>query len=56
MKIGTRVEYHTAPGCSGFGRITAIDEESEVITVKDEDDGSNWTGPMDKAETADEEE
>lgn len=49
MRIGSRVEYQTGHIESGFGRVTAIDEKTEWVTVQDEEDGSVWCGPADLA-------
>lgn len=52
MEVGQIVEFETDLGSAGEGRITAIDHETETITVVDLQDGSVWTGSMDKAEVA----
>lgn len=48
--LDQRVEYQVGRGESGIGHVIAIDEDSEQITVRDEDDGSIWTGSMDHAQ------
>jgi hypothetical protein len=50
MKNNTIVEYHTSIGSSGYGRVIAYIEETEIVTVMDIDDNSIWTGPGDKTE------
>lgn len=52
MKVGDRVEYQTGVGSSGIGRVIAYDPETEVVTVKDEDDGTTWRGLEDYTEPA----
>jgi len=48
MELGTLVEYETGPGSSGIGFVSAYEEQTEIVTVVDEDDGSTWRGPLDK--------
>lgn len=50
MEVGQIVEFETDHGSAGEGVITAIDHETETLTVKDLQDGSIWTGTMDKAD------
>lgn len=47
MNIGNLVEYQTDVASWGIGRVVAYDEETEMVTVQDEDDGSTWRGPAD---------
>jgi hypothetical protein len=44
LEIGQRIEFATGRCDSGIGLVTAYDPETEMVTVKDEDDGSEWTG------------
>lgn len=54
MNIGTRVEYQTDIGEYALGTVIGFDEESEIVTVTDDDDGSTWSGPVDFATPTDE--
>jgi hypothetical protein len=45
MKPNDLVEFQTAAGSFGTGRVVEYDEETEVVTVRDVDDGSLWRGP-----------
>ena len=47
MQIGTHVEYQTDPAQWGHGHVTDFNEMTEIVTVKDEEDGSIWLGPVD---------
>ncbi|MBX9794328.1 MAG: hypothetical protein K2Y02_08540 [Burkholderiaceae bacterium] len=49
MEIGTHVEYETGIAESGVGIVIEFDEETETVTVKDDDDGSIWRGSIDHA-------
>lgn len=49
MEIGTHVEYQTGIAESGFGTVIRFDEDTEIVTVIDDDDGSTWCGPIDLA-------
>ncbi|HYD61940.1 MAG TPA: hypothetical protein VEC35_16360 [Noviherbaspirillum sp.] len=53
MKPGDRVSFQTGLNCYGIGYVISYDEEKEIIKVRDEDDNSVWTGPVDKCEPAD---
>ena len=52
MEIGNRVEYQTGWGEYSIGVVSAYDEKTEILTVKNEDDGSTWSGPADYATPA----
>lgn len=54
MEIGTEVEYETGYGEVGNDEVVAIDEETELLTVKYIDDGTTWCGPADRATPVDE--
>ncbi len=47
MHIGQRVEYATGIAESGISTVCRVNEETDLVTVKDEDDGSTWRGPAD---------
>ena len=49
MQRGDRVEYQTGIAEFGVGKVDTYDPETEIVTVIDEDDGSTWQGPADKA-------
>ena len=49
MEIGIKVEYETGIGAIGIGEVMEFDEETEMLTVRDSDDGSAWRGPFDRA-------
>jgi hypothetical protein len=49
MNIGDLVEYQVDLCSWGIGRVVAYDEETEVVTVRDEDDGTTWHGLADHA-------
>eukprot|EP01034_Spumella_vulgaris_P032841 gene32841-40538_t len=49
MRIGTHVEYATGIAESGFGTVIDFDNDTEIVTVMDDDDGSTWRGPLDHA-------
>jgi hypothetical protein len=49
MEIGTFVEYETGIAESGFGAVIDFEEETDTVTVMDEDDGRIWRGPLDRA-------
>ncbi|RAR49562.1 UNVERIFIED_CONTAM: hypothetical protein C7454_12539 [Acidovorax defluvii] len=50
------VEYDCGPGCSSFGQVIAANEETEIVKVRDLEDGSVWQGQMEHARVLDEEE
>ena len=52
MQTGIRVEYQTGYAESAYGVVLAYDEETDVLTVRDEDDGTVWAGPSERAEPA----
>lgn len=54
MKPGDLIEYQTDVSSWGTGRVVAFDEETEMVTVRDEYDNSTWTGPADRTEPSDE--
>lgn len=54
MKPGDRVEFQTGPGSYGTGAVMAYDEETETVTVRDDDDGTLWCGPEEKTSPAEE--
>lgn len=47
MKLGTHVEYETGIAEYGIGFVSHFDEQTEMVTVTDEDDGSIWRGSAD---------
>lgn len=49
MEPGTHVEYQTGIAEYGIGIVTNFDEETEMVTVTDDDDGTVWCGPADLA-------
>lgn len=49
MQIGIRVEYQTGAFESGNGIVTSFNDETDIVTVKDENDGTVWRGPADLA-------
>lgn len=53
MKIGGLVEYQVDFASWGIGRVVAYDDDTEIVTVKDEDDGTTWRGLADHTEPAD---
>lgn len=48
MLAGRRVEYETGWAEVSIGVVVAVDSAREVVTVIDEDDGTEWHGPMDR--------
>lgn len=48
MREGTYVEYQTDHAQWGSGMVIKFDEQTELLTVLD-DDGSEWIGPADLA-------
>lgn len=48
MRIGTHVEYETGIAESSLGSVSDYNDETEIVTVKDDDDGSTWSGPVDR--------
>jgi hypothetical protein len=54
MKVDNRIEYQVGIACRGIGHVVAYDENIEIVTVKDEDDGSAWCGQADHTEPAEE--
>lgn len=52
MREGTYVEYQTGHAEWGSGTVTKFDEQTQMLTVRD-DDGSEWIGPVDLATTSD---
>lgn len=40
MRVGQRIEYRTGLADFGIGVVKAYDDEAELVTVIDEDDGS----------------
>lgn len=53
MKKTQRVEYQISPGFYGFGTIVSVDEETEQLTIRDDEDGSLWKGLLDHAKAID---
>lgn len=53
MKKNQRVEYQISPGVYGFGTIVLVDEETEKLTVRDDEDDSLWKGLLDHAKVID---
>lgn len=51
MNIGTKVEFQIGRGSYGIGTVVAFNDQTEIVTVKDSDDGSDWIGPADYATT-----
>jgi len=49
--IGQTVDFQTDITSYGRGVVTALDELTEIVTVIDED-GAEWTGPIDRIEIA----
>ncbi len=54
MKVGDMVEYQVDVASWGIGRVVAYHEDTEIVTVQDEDDGSTWQGLVDFTEPAEE--
>jgi len=52
MKVGDRVEYQVDVASWGIGRVVSHDEDTEIVTVMDEDDGTMWRGLADHTEPA----
>lgn len=52
--IGKRVEYQTGLAAYGIGIVTDINEETGIVVVKDDEDGSVWKGPAGLVEIWDE--
>jgi len=52
MRTGIRVEYQTGYAESAYGVVLVYDEETDIVTVRDEDDYTVWSGPSDRAEPA----
>ncbi len=48
MEPGTHVEYETGIAEYGIGFVTHFNEQTEMVTVTDEEDGSTWRGPLDR--------
>jgi hypothetical protein len=44
LEVGQRIEFATGRCDSGIGLVTVYNEETEMVTVVDEDDGTVWTG------------
>jgi hypothetical protein len=40
----------------GIGRVVAYDENPEIVTVEDEDDGSTWRGLAEQTQPSEEQE
>ena len=47
LRQGNRIEYQRGWGDYGYGRITNYDQTRESVTLIDEDDGTEWSGPAD---------
>lgn len=47
MKVGNLVQYQVDVASWGIGHVVAYDEDTEIVTVKDEDDGTVWRGLAD---------
>lgn len=56
MKLYDIIEFDYGHACSSEGIVVAIDEQTEVIQVKDLTDGSVWRGPIDRARVLEPEE
>lgn len=54
MNVGDVIECQVDVASWGIGRVIAYDDETELVTVQDEDDGTNWRGPADLTVLADE--
>lgn len=54
MKVGNPIEYQVGIASWGIGHVVAYDENTEIVTVKDEDDGTAWRGLADQTEPAEE--
>lgn len=52
LAVGDRIAYETGWAEYGFGRVVSYDRAADVLVVEDEDDGSKWIGPSDRAEKA----
>lgn len=51
MKIGQRIEFATGRAESGIGTVTAYNAETEIVHVRDDEDGSTWSGSVDHTTT-----
>lgn len=49
MDVGIHVEYETGHGQYSFGYVQAFNEETEILTVRDDVDGTSWRGPAERA-------
>lgn len=49
MRVGQVVEYQTGLGEWGTGSVVDFNEELDLLTVVDDEDGSKWHGPADRA-------
>lgn len=49
MRVGQVVEYQTGLGEWGTGSVVDFNEELDLLTVVDDEDGSTWHGPADRA-------
>lgn len=47
MKLGDEVEYQYGGDQYGNGKISALNNETEIAEVVDEIDGTTWRGPYD---------
>lgn len=47
MNIKSQVAYQTGIAEFGIGEVIAYNQDTEIVTVVDEDDGSTWRGPVD---------
>jgi hypothetical protein len=54
MNIGDRIEYQVGIASWGIGRVVGYDENTEIVTVEDEDDGTTWRGLADHTEPVEE--
>lgn len=49
MEHGIHVEYETGHGQSSYGCVQSFNEETEILTVRDDVDGTIWRGPAERA-------
>lgn len=56
MKCFDIIEFDCGHGCSSEGIVIAIDEEKDIIKVKDLMDGSVWRGSVEQARVLEPEE
>jgi hypothetical protein len=54
MNIGDRIEYQVCVATWGVGRVVAYDENTEIVTVEDADDGTTWRGLADQTQPSEE--